>query len=168
MPNPRSFRDGEPRSSSRSDSVRDWLTVLLPPLTVVGMVAIVWMIFQAALTPAPLPVPAVASLSAPSSPEPGPTFPPEMVSAAVAISTFLAPTMEPTPSPTSAPVPAATEALICGEGVAIGTSCMWDDYTPTPEPTLGPCLTPIPASTCIWMGDISSTPVATGSGVRGT
>jgi hypothetical protein len=152
----------------KGSDVREYLSLLLPPLTILGVLAGFWLLYQAALTPAPMP--AMTTSPASFASPPSSTYPPELLAAAIAISTSLAPTPTWTPSPpspTSAAIP-ATVALICGDGVTAGTVCQWGPFTPTPEPTPGPCLTPIPLASCIWMGSRAGTPVAIGGAVRGT
>jgi hypothetical protein len=162
--------DGEPvgRHASRADLVRDWLSLALVALAIVGGFVGFQMILASLEAPTPT-ASALPPMSAPgSSASPSAaTFPPQLIEAAIAISTSLAPTPEPspTPRPTAVMTPAAV-AMVCGEGLAPGTICLMPTLSP-PSPTPLPVCPTTPGSECEWRGSISATPVGAGGAGRG-
>lgn len=163
--------DGEPDGPARhrGDGVQDWLSLTLPLMAIVGTLAGFWLLWQAMRTPVPVSVStsALSSVSASSSPAPAATFPAELLQAAVALSTFMAPTPAPTPTPPITPAPAPPPALICGAGVSVGTICTMPTLAP-PSPTPYPICPTMPGFDCIWLGSMAGTPVAIGGAGRGS
>jgi hypothetical protein len=106
-----------------------------------------WWIGQTLPSAVPSP-PTYASAS--SDPAIVSTFPPEMLIAAVALSTFVAPTPDPTPTPVSI-MSTVPPTLICGEWIQEGTVCQMPK-APRPTPTpLADC--PVePEQECVWRG----------------
>jgi len=142
-----------PQRGKRGDAAKDWLSLIVPLLAILGTLAGFWLIFQAANTPAP--TRQIPSYEPSFGTSPSSTYPPELIEMAIAVSTSLAPTRTPTPTPTTpTPEPViVTPSLICGDGVTIGATCSWG---PEPTPTSTPipvCLTPIPNWQCVWMGN---------------
>lgn len=158
-------RDAEPIDirAGRADAVRDWLSVLLPPLAIVGAMAGFWLLYQMATTPAP--PPAILSYDDSFANLPPSTYPPEFLVAAIAISTSLAPTPSPSPIPYRTPTP-PIPTIYCGLNSDPGQECQW------PQPTIVAtempvCLTPIPMDSCVWRGNLIGTPIAIASGGKG-
>lgn len=157
-------------SGGRGDDLKDWLSLLMPLFMLPAGMAGAWLIWQVFTTPFP-------SAPAPSSPLPTSsssdsfatlpeaTFPPEILVAANALATSLAPTPALTPSPTSVLPPAAV-AMVCGPGLETGSICTMPTTSP-PSPTPLPICPTTPGSECEWRGSTSSgTPLATHGGER--
>jgi len=135
---------------------QDWVQTLAPLAAILGVLGGFWLLYQMAVTPVSTRV-IPPSTGSSGSPVPS-TYPPELLVAAIAISTSLAPSPEPTPEPYRTPTP-PLPTIYCGINSNPGQSCQW------PQPTIVAtempvCLTPIPSSTCVWMGNRVGTPVS--------
>jgi hypothetical protein len=170
------------RPVTRGDAAKDWLSLLLPSLTIVGVLAAMWLIYQAAITPYPTLAPispqsyAIAfsatpvSSTSPQSPEPlrvivmtpDPTptpFPVGWQTATAEARLTATATFSPQPCPTTK------------EGLAalpIGTMCKQPTATPIPAITSTPILgcDPahwLPGEVCIVGGPFAPTPTPAGS-----
>ncbi len=132
------------------DRTRAWMRDVVLPLCWVGCFLLGgWLLIRAStlpISPGAPPIPPIAAPSSSANP-----FPPELIRAAVAISTFTAPT--PTPLPPTPTYAMATEVppLVCGSWVQKGTVCEMPQAEPTPTPT--PPLCPVtPMAECRWTG----------------
>ncbi len=132
------------------DRARQWMKDVVLPLCGVGISIIAgWLLIRVSTMPAspgaPPPRPSAATSSSAN------PFPPELIQAAVAISTFTAPTpTEPAPTPTHAALPTPMP-VICGPWLSKGEICTMSRAQPTPTPTPPAC--PVtPMDECRWTG----------------
>jgi hypothetical protein len=167
VPPQRFSADGDPVSSGgRGDGAKNFLSYLPPILLGLIAGAGVWLIWQAFTSPTPASISPQQTANDYSVSPVSSTFPPQLLEAAVAISTFIAPTPEPTPTPRpTAIATSATIQMVCGDGLERGSICTMPTQAP-PSPTPYPVCPTTPGFDCVWMGSQMGTPLATSGAER--
>jgi hypothetical protein len=110
-----------------------------------------YLVFQFLAWPNPTPTPVVV-MASPQSPQ----YPPELIQAAVALSTAFAPTPTPTPE-TPTPEPTPTPSLpICYNlpQDESGVLCEWGEGPEPPTTPIPVCDTPVPFQKCMKEGPV--------------